>query len=80
VLFACKTGNPEVGYLDAAVTEYHNIVGLYVTMDDAAVVGVGQGFDNLDCKMQPFPPVQQPFLVHVLFECNPVNQLHDDIF
>jgi hypothetical protein len=55
-------------------------VRLDITVDDAAVVGVAQGFGDLNHKMQRFPPAQCAFPLHILFERDAVNELHDDVF
>ena len=73
-------GNAEIGHLDAAVPQHHDIVGLDVPMDDAPAVGMAQRLDDLGNEVQGLPPGQLIALaLHVLLQRDAVDQLHDDI-
>ena len=72
-------GNAEVGHLDAAVLENHDVVGLDVPVDDPAAVGMLQCLGDLGGKVQRFPPVEDALLLHVLLQGDTVDELHDDI-
>ena len=76
-----QPGNAEVRHLDAAVPEHHNVLGLDVPMDDASAVGMGQRLHDLGDEVQGLLPAQRlPLFLHILLECDAVQQLHDDIF
>ena len=72
-------GNAEVGHLDAAVLEDHDVVGLDVPVDNPAAVGMLQCLGDLGGKVQRFPPVEHALLLHVLLQGDAVDELHDDI-
>ena len=73
-------GDAEIGHLDAAVTEDHDVLGFNVPVDDPPAVGVSQGPDDLGDEVQGLPPIQAALLfLHVLLEGDPVDELHDDI-
>ena len=74
-----QTGNTEIGHLHAAVPQHHDVLGLDIPVDDAAAVGVTETTHDLGDKMQRLPPVHMTATLHILFECDPVDELHDDI-
>ena len=69
----------EIGDLDGAVLQNHDVVGLDVPVDDAPAVGVVQGLGDLHGKMQRLAPVEGTFLLQILLERDPLDQLHDDV-
>ena len=73
-------GDAEVSYFDAAVPQDHDVLGLDVPVDDPPAVGVAQGPDDLGDEVEGLPPVQAAVLfLHILFQGNAVDELHDDI-
>ena len=75
-----EPGDAEVGHLQAAVPQHHDVVGLDVPVDDAPAVGVGEGLHDLGDEVEGLPPGQlAPLLLHVLLEGDAVQQLHDDV-
>ena len=75
-----KTGDAEVSHLNASVPQYHNVLRLNVTVDDAAGMRVAEPLHDLSNKMERFTPVELTALFHVLLERDPVDELHDDVF
>ena len=75
----CQTGDAEVSHLDAAVPQYHDVLGLDIPVDDPPAVGVTETTHDLGDEMQRFPPVHVAPALHILLQCNAVNQLHDNI-
>ena len=74
-----KTGDAEVRDLDAAVAQHHDVLRLDVAVDDAARMRVAQPLHNLCDEMQRLAPVQTPAPLHILLECDAVDELHDDV-
>ena len=74
-----QTGNTEIGHLHAAVPQHHDVLGLDIPVDDAAAVGVTEATHDLGDKMQRLPPVHMAAALHILFQRNTVDELHDDI-
>ena len=72
-------GNAKVHHLDGAVFQHHDVVGLDVPVDNAPAVGVFQSFGNLGCKVEGFLPVEDALYLHILFEGDAINQLHNDV-
>ena len=73
-------GDAKVGHLHAAVPQHHHVVGLDVPVDDAPAVGVAQGLHDLGDEVQGLTPVQlTPLFLHILFQGDPVDELHDDV-
>ena len=52
---------------------------LDVTVNDPARMGVLECLGDLRRKMQRLAPIKLPFLLHILLERDPVDQLHYDI-
>ena len=77
---AGQLGDAEVGDLYAAVPENHDVMGLNVPVDDPPAMGMAQRAHDLGNEMLGLPPVQggAPAL-HILLQCQPIHQLHDDI-
>ena len=69
----------EVGDLDAAVLQDHDIVRLDIAMDNAAAVGVLERLGDLHGEMQRLAPVEAALLLQILLERDALDQLHDDI-
>ena len=79
VLCGGDAGNAEVRDLDAAVLQNHDIMGLDVTVDDAAAVRVLKCLADLRGEVQGLAPVERALLLHILLEGNALDQLHDDV-
>ena len=73
---ACNT---EIGHLDAAVPQHHDILRFDVPVDDAAAVGVAESAHDLDDEVQRLPPIHFTTPLHILLEGDAVDELHDDI-
>ena len=78
IALAHDPGDAKVGDLDGAVLQHHHVMGLDVPVDDAAAVGMLQGFGDLHTEMKGLLPVQHALLFHVLLQGDAVNQLHDN--
>ena len=74
-----KPGDAEVCHLHRAVLQHHHIVGLDIPVDNAAAVGMLQSLGNLNAKVQGFLPVQGTLGLHIVFQGDALNQLHNDI-
>ena len=79
ILGGIQPCNTKIGYLDAAVLENHNVVGLDIPVDNAPAVGVLQRLGDLGCKMQRLPPGKRPTLLHILLQRQSVDELHNDV-
>ena len=75
-----KAGNAEISHLHAAVPQDHDVLGLDITVDDAAAVGMAQAPHDLGDEMQRLPPVHAATALHILLQRDAVDQLHDDVF
>ena len=79
VALAHDSSNAEVRHLHRAILQHHHIVGLNISVDDSAAVGMLQGFRNLHSKVQSLLPVQRTALFQILLQGDAFDQLHDDI-
>ena len=76
---AGKPCNAEIGHLDGAVLEQHNVLGFDIPVNDPVVVGMLQGAQDLDGEVHGFLPIQYAFMLDIFFEGDAVNILHDDV-
>ena len=76
----CQTGNTEIGHLNAAVPQHHDVLRLNIPVDNAAAVCMAQCTHDLGDKMQRFAPIHLTAALHILLERNAVDQLHDNVF
>ena len=74
-----QTGDAEVSHLHTAVPKDHDVLRLDVPMDNTPAVGVAQATHDLGNEVQRFPPVQLSPLLHVLLQCDTIDEFHDDI-
>ena len=75
----CKAGDAEIGDLDAAVAQYHDVLRFDVAVDDAARMRVRERLCDLRDEMQRLAPVELAALFHILLERDAVDEFHDDI-
>ena len=75
-----QTGDAKVRDFHTAVPHDHDILRLNIPVDNAPAVRVGQSAHDLNDKVQRLPPVQLPALLHILFQRDAVDQLHDKVF
>ena len=75
-----QRGDAEVGHLDGAVLEQHDVVGLDVAVDDAALVRVLERAGDLPGEMQRLPPAERAAALHIHLERDPVDILHHEVF
>lgn len=76
---AGEPGDAEVGHLDGAVGQQHDILRLDVPMDDPLVVSVLKRPQNLHGEMNGFLPLDIPLLLDILLEGDAVDVFHDNI-
>ena len=74
-----KARDTEVGHLDCAVLQKHNVMRLDITVNYALVVSVLERLENLGGEVQSLSPIENSLLTDVLLECNSVDILHYDI-
>ena len=77
---AFERGNAEVCDLYHAVLEKHDILRLYIAVDDALAVRMLQSFCNLNGEIQNLGRLENAFFLQILLERYAFNELHDDIF
>lgn len=64
---AAESRNAEVGHLDGAVLQQHNVLRLDVPVHDALVMGMLQCTENLRREMNSLPPFHYLLLLDILF-------------
>ena len=74
-----EAGNAEVGHLDGAVLQEHNVLGLDVPVDDALLVGALQGHEDLGGEVDGLLPADGALLLDILLQGDAVDKLHDDV-
>ena len=74
-----KPGDAEIGDLDGAVRQQHNVLRLDVTVYDALVVGMLERPQDLDREVDRFLPLDVLLLLDVFLKGDAVDVLHDDI-
>ena len=74
-----EPGDAEIGHLDGPVPQQHDVLGLDVPVDDALLVGVLQGQQDLGGEVQGLLPADGPFLLDILLQGDAVDVLHDDV-
>ena len=75
-----KRSNAEVGDLDHAVFEKHDILRLYIAVDNALAVRMLKSFCCLNGEIQHLGRIEYAFFLQILLERYSVNKLHNDIF
>ncbi len=75
----CKAGNTEVRHFNGSVRKKHNVLGLYIPVNNALVVGVLKRPQNLYGKMHRLFPAEHLLLFDILFKGYSVDVLHNDI-
>ena len=61
-----EAGNAEVGHLDGAVLQEHDVLGLDVPVDDALLVGTLQGHEDLGGEVDSLLPADGALLLDIL--------------
>ena len=74
-----EAGNAEVGHLDGAVLQEHDVLGLDVPVDDALLVGALQGHEDLGGEVDSLLPADGALLLDILLQGDAVDKLHDDV-
>ena len=74
-----ESGNAEIRNLDIAVGKQHYILGLYVSVNNAFIVGVLKRSENLHGEMNGFFYAEPSLLLNILFKSYALNIFHNDI-
>src|SRR5688572_14239486 len=69
----------QVAELRPARRRQHDVLGLDVAVDDAVLVGVGQGAGDLDADLQAALLVEPPILLHEAGDGSAVHELHHEV-
>ena len=72
-------GNTKVHDLDLSVSGNHNILWLDIAVDNMIVVSCLNTHGNLNGNTDRFLDGKTGFFLNILFECDTLNQFHDDI-
>ena len=72
-------GNTKIHDLYLAISGDHNILRLDIAVDNMIVVGSFNTHGNLNGNTDRFLDGKPGFFLNILFECNALNQLHNDI-
>ena len=75
-----KRSNAEVGDLYHAVFEQHDILRLYIAVDNTLAVRMLKSFCCLNGEIQHLSRIEYAFFLQILLERYSVNKLHNDIF
>ena len=74
-----KARDAEVGHLDGAVLQQHDVLRLDVAVNDAALMRVLQRLEDLGGEVQHVLPLDDTLTVDILLESDAVDIFHDDI-
>ena len=73
-------GDAEIGHLDGAVGQKHNILRLDIAVNDLFLMCVREGAQNLFDIIDGFLPGERADTIDVILQGDAVDKLHDDIF